>query len=254
MPADFERSIHKITSREPGNPTIGTGFVIHRQGGAAYLLTCRHVLEDAGGAASALAANLPVKRAIPPPADLPVDLAVLEVEGLLDAPPLRLAAPGRIGAGVTVSGFHKFVTRKTYRIQSIDGFDDGDLRAFLAGKDVKSIDRQFFIRNETPYWSVIVVYEDDFQAPAAPFNEKTGGKGDYRKYLNAENTPLFNLLRDWRRERAMKIGKPPFVVFNNMQLATITARKPDSLQGLAAIEGVGPTKLEKYGKEVLAIW
>ncbi|MCP4686411.1 MAG: trypsin-like peptidase domain-containing protein, partial [Desulfobacterales bacterium] len=121
MPADFERSIHKITSRDPGNSKFGTGFVIHRQGSAAYLLTCRHVLEDAGGPAAALAANLPVKRVISPPADLPVDLAVLEVEGLSDAPALPLAGPGRIGAGVTVSGFHEFGTRKTYHIQPIHG-------------------------------------------------------------------------------------------------------------------------------------
>jgi superfamily II DNA helicase RecQ len=46
---------------------------------------------------------------------------------------------------------------------------------------------------------------------------------------------------------------PAYVVFSNKTLEEIAVRKPRDWADLAAVSGVGPAKLERYGDEVLAI-
>jgi DNA helicase-2/ATP-dependent DNA helicase PcrA len=60
-------------------------------------------------------------------------------------------------------------------------------------------------------------------------------------------------LREWRLERARSDNVPPYVVFHDAVLQAIAAARPASLGELAQISGVGPAKLERYGKEVLAL-
>ena len=46
---------------------------------------------------------------------------------------------------------------------------------------------------------------------------------------------------------------PPYVIFHDKTLAEIARIQPASLAALAAIAGVGPAKLERYGAAVLAV-
>jgi superfamily II DNA helicase RecQ len=64
---------------------------------------------------------------------------------------------------------------------------------------------------------------------------------------------LFDRLRDWRRERAQTDGVPAYVVFHDATLASIADERPTNRAALATVAGVGPTKLERYADEVLAI-
>ena len=59
-------------------------------------------------------------------------------------------------------------------------------------------------------------------------------------------------LREWRLARSKADDVPAYVVFHNSTLAEIAARRPRTLAELALVPGVGPTKLERYGDEVLA--
>jgi DNA helicase-2/ATP-dependent DNA helicase PcrA len=65
--------------------------------------------------------------------------------------------------------------------------------------------------------------------------------------------PVFDALKHWRGERAKQDAVPAYVVFHNTTLAEIAERQPSSLAELATIPGVGPTKLERYGKDVLRV-
>jgi DNA helicase-2/ATP-dependent DNA helicase PcrA len=67
-----------------------------------------------------------------------------------------------------------------------------------------------------------------------------------------ELPPAFHTLKKWRFERAKADEVPAYVVFDNSTLAEIAERGPTTLLELAAVPGVGPTKLERYGAEVLA--
>jgi DNA helicase II / ATP-dependent DNA helicase PcrA len=64
--------------------------------------------------------------------------------------------------------------------------------------------------------------------------------------------PEYEALRAWRLRRAKAEELPAYVIFHNTTLAEIAARAPKSLAELALVPGVGPTKLERYGPDVLA--
>jgi len=64
--------------------------------------------------------------------------------------------------------------------------------------------------------------------------------------------PGFDALREWRLERAKADEVPAYVVFHNATLAEIAERRPRTLSELAAVPGVGPAKLERYGEDLLA--
>ena len=63
----------------------------------------------------------------------------------------------------------------------------------------------------------------------------------------------FNALREWRKEVAQSADVPAFVVFTDATLTAIAEARPSSLEELARLAGVGPSKLERYGEAVLAV-
>jgi DNA helicase II / ATP-dependent DNA helicase PcrA len=65
--------------------------------------------------------------------------------------------------------------------------------------------------------------------------------------------PLYAALKRWRLERATADDLPAYVVFHNSTLAEIAGRRPRDLSELGSVPGVGPTKLERYGVDVLAV-
>ena len=64
---------------------------------------------------------------------------------------------------------------------------------------------------------------------------------------------LYERLRAWRLEQAQVQGKPPYVIFHNNILRRIAAAQLSTLDELAAIKGVGPAKLKKYGQAIIAL-
>jgi DNA helicase-2/ATP-dependent DNA helicase PcrA len=85
--------------------------------------------------------------------------------------------------------------------------------------------------------------------PARPERTRTSGA----RVPAPPGGPLFDRLKAWRRTRAAADGVPAYVIFHDATLAQIAERKPRDRVDLAAIGGVGPTKLERYADEVLAI-
>ena len=68
----------------------------------------------------------------------------------------------------------------------------------------------------------------------------------------AELPPQYATLKQWRLKRARADEIPAYVVFHNSTLEEIAERRPRTISELAAVPGVGPAKLERYGREVLA--
>jgi DNA helicase-2/ATP-dependent DNA helicase PcrA len=63
----------------------------------------------------------------------------------------------------------------------------------------------------------------------------------------------FQALRAWRLAVASATSVPAFVVFTDATLLALAERRPDDDAGLAAIPGIGATKRERYGAQVLAV-
>jgi superfamily II DNA helicase RecQ len=64
---------------------------------------------------------------------------------------------------------------------------------------------------------------------------------------------LFARLRAWRKQAADASNLPAYVVFHDATLREICDRRPQTLDDLARVSGVGPTKLERYGTAVLEV-
>ena len=61
------------------------------------------------------------------------------------------------------------------------------------------------------------------------------------------------VLREWRRLEAARRAVPAYVVLHDKTLAALAAARPATLDALSAIPGIGPAKLEAYGKDLLAL-
>ena len=60
-------------------------------------------------------------------------------------------------------------------------------------------------------------------------------------------------LKSWRAEVARAHNLPAYVIFHDATLAEIARRRPQTLQDLQGISGIGAKKLEAYGAEVLRV-
>jgi ATP-dependent DNA helicase RecQ len=63
---------------------------------------------------------------------------------------------------------------------------------------------------------------------------------------------IFQALRQWRAEIARSHGVPAYVIFHDATLREIAMARPDSLESLGHVNGVGVRKLESYGDSILA--
>jgi ATP-dependent DNA helicase RecQ len=71
--------------------------------------------------------------------------------------------------------------------------------------------------------------------------------------LPAEAEPVFERLRAWRTAVAKEQGMPPYVIFHDATLRLIAASPPSTLDELRLINGVGETKLTRYGQQILDV-
>jgi ATP-dependent DNA helicase RecQ len=61
-------------------------------------------------------------------------------------------------------------------------------------------------------------------------------------------------LREWRRKEAARRAVPAYVVLHDSTLAELASARPSTLEALAGIRGIGPSKLEAYGPALIAIF
>jgi ATP-dependent DNA helicase RecQ len=64
---------------------------------------------------------------------------------------------------------------------------------------------------------------------------------------------LLAALKQWRLERSRADKVPAFVILHDSTLEHLCLRKPASLPELRGVPGIGETKLERYGKEILEL-
>ena len=64
---------------------------------------------------------------------------------------------------------------------------------------------------------------------------------------------LFEALRELRRTLAAEEHVPPFVIFSDATLEAMARERPESMEAMGAVHGVGAFKLQKYGERFLEI-
>ena len=153
------------------------------------------------------------------------------------------------------------------------GIDDEPLQRLLHGHEVVSRQERFYVHDGLPHLVVSVLYRlatlpgsqqqgiprqgkarSDGQASACPsVSPRKETKEDWRELLREEDAPLFESLRAWRTQRARADAVPPYVILTNVQLARIVNGRPASLTALKKIPGLGQSRLERFGKDILGV-
>jgi superfamily II DNA helicase RecQ len=138
-----------------------------------------------------------------------------------------------------------------YRFFSIPALMPEDMQdemnRFCAAHRVINIEKQFVQDGERSYWALCVCYVEKQAGPLSPRK----GNVDYREVLGAADFALFAKLRDLRKKLAEQEGVPAYALFTNEQLAQMVQQRVTTKAELAALDGVRPARIEKYGEVFL---
>ena len=102
------------------------------------------------------------------------------------------------------------------------------------------------------HWRAILKGESTVEIAIAPERERRGRKRAGGA-PNPVGDPLFEALRDLRRELASEAQVPPYVIFHDATLRDMALQKPADQRALGAIPGIGARKLEAYGEAFLSV-
>ncbi len=81
--------------------------------------------------------------------------------------------------------------------------------------------------------------------------KESGKKKKERSKLTPASNPTFELLRVLRRKLADEENKPPFMIFSDTTLHEMARIKPQTMDDLLSVSGVGQYKLTHYGRQFL---
>jgi superfamily II DNA helicase RecQ len=139
--------------------------------------------------------------------------------------------------------------------ENIDGFDGSELETFVASHAVVNLQTHFFEFQGRPYLLAILRYmqasgEDKLRLPEkkAPCE-----RVHWKSLLDESQFPIFERLRQWRKQRAINDGVPPYIILHDQHLVRIVSEMPESLKSLSEIQGLGEAKLKRYAQEILAL-
>lgn len=93
--------------------------------------------------------------------------------------------------------------------------------------------------------------EDTVEIVLPPKRER--GRKSKGATPNPVGDPLFEALRDLRRDLAAEAQMPPYVIFHDATLREMASARPSDLAQMGEIGGVGAKKLEAYGEAFLAV-
>lgn len=71
--------------------------------------------------------------------------------------------------------------------------------------------------------------------------------------LSTADAGLLDQLKAWRLEQAREQSVPAYVILHDRTLAEIAASRPENMDALATISGIGAKKLERYGAALLEL-
>lgn len=138
---------------------------------------------------------------------------------------------------------------------------------------LSKFDKQFSINDYLHFRNTLLAQGANIALSSIPsdkFNKNIGEQADQeqpnqRKKKSSSKTSkatedddiqdrdLFEILRQWRRDKAKEKDWPAYTILSQRALIAIANQKPRLKQDLLSISGVGPKIVENYGKEILEI-
>ena len=208
-----------------------------------------------------------------------VQVAALQTDPTRFEPWLRarLQSPGPVGpgadAGITLSTIHRVKGREWDRVV-LFGITSGIVPHRLAEDEEE--ERRIFHVGITRGRHRVLVLGDD--ARPSPFLAELAGTAAIRAAGASRGAPsgaivsaqpkrtptvkpdlsdadeaLFEALRIWRSRRSKSDKVSAFIVAPDRTLLAIVKARPGTVAALARVDGIGPTKLENFGDEILEV-
>lgn len=139
---------------------------------------------------------------------------------------------------------------KVLKIRVSDRFqnmDEAVVNDFLSRYDVINMNSKL-VQDEINYWSVLIYYQEKSKQSGSSKMDVSSEKD-----LSDEEKTIYNKLKDWRYEKSKELHQPPYVIFHNTHLMSIAKFKPYNLQDLEQINGLGESKIKRYGIEIIEV-
>ena len=127
----------------------------------------------------------------------------------------------------------------------------GELNRLIDSHSIVQVERKLVVQdNGTVGWAVCVEY---LKASGATRSKSAAQppRVDYREVLSPEDFAMYSALRALRKEEAERGRQPLYAYMSNDQMAEIARTKPSTMEELEKIEGLGRTRLRKFGQLIL---
>jgi DNA helicase-2/ATP-dependent DNA helicase PcrA len=167
------------------------------------------------------------------------------------------------GRGVNLLTYHR-AKGLEFDAVFLPSLTDGEL-PFRAGRVASPVDeerRLLYVGITRARTHLFVTWPLDARLGPSPFLSDLGvarvppstrGRRPTKPALAGAAGSLYDDLKRWRKDRAAADGVPAYVIFHDTTLGAIAERRPTTLGELSTISGVGPSKLERYGDELLGV-
>ncbi|MEO5364206.1 MAG: DNA helicase RecQ [Magnetococcus sp. DMHC-8] len=97
-------------------------------------------------------------------------------------------------------------------------------------------------------------FRQDARAAVKPSPTRTAAvRGAKSPFADQEAQRLWEALRALRQEIAQHQGVPAFLILHDATLHELVEKRPDTLDALADIHGIGARKLRDYGEQILSV-
>ena len=126
---------------------------------------------------------------------------------------------------------------------------ENELNHFLVSHPIVSVDKALVQLGQNAYWSFAISYLGGQQNSGSVKRPSV----DYKEVLNEEGFARFAQLRDLRNRLAKEDGKPAYAIFTNEQLAKLVTDRVTTKEAMAAIAGVGESRIAHYADQFLPL-
>ena len=96
-------------------------------------------------------------------------------------------------------------------------------------------------------------FRQDPKSPITPSSKKTRYGKQKTHFSDQKQQKLWESLKAFRQEIANKQGVPAFLILHDATLRDLVEKRPATRSALSAIHGLGATKLQAYGKDILSV-
>ena len=144
---------------------------------------------------------------------------------------------------------------KLFRISTnpVDEKTDVDkMNEFLGQNRIVELKSQY-VTSKIDYWHIFVAYEDSSAKESTDSNSNNQTSCESGQNSQTNNLELAGKLKQWRQKEAINRGWPLYRILTNNVIDQLITVKPESLEQLGSIKGVGSSTIDNFGIDIINI-